>query len=355
MLQHGLCVAIPFKNEAFSLVFVEVQLILERSRIFRCASINVSTPARGGVVNLISVIAEQGLLLVFANVLLQQLGVPIPAEPTLVVAGSLAARGILPLPGLVGVTWLAVLIADSTWYWMGRRYGNRVLRLVCRLALSPDSCVRNTEETFNRWGLKSLAAAKFIPGFSMVAPPLAGAMRVKWSSFLLFDLMAAVLWSSVGIGAGLIFYRQVDRVLAALGRLGPAVVVILLAAFVTGKWAQRRRFYRSLRMARISVIELKRLVDLGANPVVFDVRTATAREREPQRIPGAIAFDLSQLDAVVADLPDEREVILYCNCPSEASAARIARLLMNRGVRSVRPLAGGLQAWIDAGFKADAG
>ncbi|HEX3904043.1 MAG TPA: DedA family protein/thiosulfate sulfurtransferase GlpE [Polyangia bacterium] len=308
--------------------------------------------------NLVSVIADQGLLLVFANVLLQQLGVPIPAEPTLVVAGSLAARGLLPLPGLVGVTWLAVMIADSTWYWMGRRYGNQVLRVVCRLALSPDSCVRNTEQTFTRWGLKSVAVAKFIPGFSMVAPPLAGAMRVSWGSFLLFDLLAAVLWSSVGIGAGLIFYRQVDRVLAALAGLGgwaPVVGVILLAVFVGGKWVQRRRFYRSLRMARISVDELKRLIDLGAKPVVFDVRSVTARARDSQRIPGAIAFDPSQVDAAVAELPDEREVILYCNCPSEASAARIARLLMDRGVRSVRPLAGGLQAWLDAGFAADIG
>ncbi|MFL5308118.1 MAG: VTT domain-containing protein [Polyangia bacterium] len=288
--------------------------------------------------------------------LLQQLGVPIPAEPTLVVAGSLAARGLLPLPQLVGSTWLAVLIADSTWYWMGRRYGNQVLRVVCRLALSPDSCVRSTEQSFARWGLKSLAVAKFIPGFSMVAPPMAGAMRVRWSTFFFFDLLAAVLWSSVGIGAGLIFYRQVDRVLAALvglGRWAPVVAVIALAAFVGGKWVQRQRFYRSLRMARISVTELKRLIDGGAKPVVFDVRTSTAREREPQRIPGAIAFDLSLVDAFVAELPGDREVILYCNCPSEASAARIARLLMNRGVRSVRPLTGGLQAWLDAGFDAD--
>jgi membrane protein DedA with SNARE-associated domain/rhodanese-related sulfurtransferase len=309
-------------------------------------------------VSLVSVITEEGLLLVFGNVLLQQLGVPIPAEPTLVVAGSLAARGLLPLPGLVGVTWLAVLIADSTWYWMGRRYGNQVLRVVCRLALSPDSCVRSTEQTFARWGLKSLAVAKFIPGFSMVAPPLAGAMGIRWSSFLLFDLVAAALWSSVGIGSGLIFYRQVDRMIAALARLGgwaPVVAGTVLAAFVGGKWVQRRLFYRSLRMARISVGELKRLVDAGANPVVFDVRTASARARDPQRIPGAIALDVSQVDAFVAELPGGSEVILYCNCPSEASAARIARLLMDRGVRSVRPLAGGLQAWIDAGFNADPG
>jgi len=309
-------------------------------------------------VSLVSVIGEEGLLLVFVNILLQQLGVPIPAEPTLIVAGSLAARGLLPLHRLVGVAWLAVLVADSTWCWMGRRYGDKALRAVCKLTLSPDSCVRTTEQAFSRWGLKSLTVAKFIPGFPMVAPALAGAMRTKWSSFLFFDLVAAVLWSSLPIGAGLIFYRQVDQVTAALARLGGwagIVLGIVLAAFVVWKWVQRRRFYRSLRMARISIDELKRLIDAGANPVLFDVRTETSRQRDPQRIPGAIVFDISQVDAVVAELSGEREVILYCNCPSEASAARIARLLMDRGVRSVRPLAGGLQAWIDAGFTAETG
>ena len=307
---------------------------------------------------MVLVTGEEGLLLIFANVLLQQLGVPIPSEPTLIVAGSWAARGLLPLPRLVGATWLAVLVADSIWCWMGRRYGDKALRAVCRLALSPDSCVRTTEQIFSRWGLKSLTVAKFIPGFPMVAPALAGAMGTKWSRFLVFDLVAAALWSSMPIGAGLIFYRQVDQIIAALARLGQwagIIVGIVLAAFVGWKWVQRRRFYRSLRMARISIGELKRLIDTGANPVLYDVRTGASRQRDPQRIPGAIAFDLSQVDAVVAELSGEREVILYCNCPSEASAARIARLLMDRGVRSVRPLAGGLQAWVDAGFTAETG
>lgn len=303
-------------------------------------------------------IEREGLLLVFANVLLQQLGVPIPAVPTLIIAGSLAARGLLPLPRLVGAIWLAVLVADTTWCWMGRRYGDKALRVVCRLSLSPDSCVRTAEQTFSRWGLKSLTVAKFIPAFPMVAPALAGAMRTKWSSFLFYDLVAAVLWSSLPLGAGLIFFRQVDLVTAALAGLGGwagMVVGIVLAAFAGWKWAQRRRFYRSLRMARISTAELKRLIDAGTNPVLFDVRSEASRQRDPQRIPGAIAFDVSQVDSVVAELSGERDVILYCNCPSEASAARIARLLMDRGVRSVRPLAGGLQAWVDAGFTAETG
>jgi membrane protein DedA with SNARE-associated domain/rhodanese-related sulfurtransferase len=319
---------------------------------------DVVVPAEERLVSLVSVIGEEGLLLVFGNVLLQQLGVPIPAEPTLILAGSLAARGILPLPRLVGATWLAVLVADSTWCWIGRRYGDKALRIVCKLTVSPDSCVRTTEQTFSRWGLKSLTIAKFIPGFPMVAPALAGTMRTKWSSFLAFDLAAAVLWSSIPIGAGLVFYREVDRVTDGLARLGGwagLVVGIMLAAFVGWKWVQRRRFFRRLRMARISIGELKRLIDDGANPVLFDVRTETSRQRDPQRIPGAIAFDVAQLDAVVAALSGDRDVILYCNCPSEASAARIARLLMDRGVRSVRPLAGGLQAWVDAGFTAETG
>jgi membrane protein DedA with SNARE-associated domain/rhodanese-related sulfurtransferase len=309
-------------------------------------------------VSLASVIHEEGLLLIFGNILLQQLGVPVPAEPTLIVAGSLAARGLLPLPSLAAATCLAVLVADSTWCWMGRRYGDRALRIVCKLTFSPDSCVRTTEQTFSRWGLKSLIVAKFIPGFPMVAPALAGAMRTRWSSFLFFDFIAAALWSSIPIGAGLIFYREVDRVTAALAKLGGwagMVIGIMLAAFVGWKWVQRQRFFRSLRMARISIAELKHLIDSGAGPIVFDVRTETSRQRDPQRIPGAIVFDISQIDSVVAELAGQLEVILYCNCPSEASAARIARLLMDRGVRSVRPLAGGLQAWIDAGFTAETG
>ena len=169
---------------------------------------------------MVLVTGEEGLLLIFANVLLQQLGVPIPSEPTLIVAGSWAARGLLPLPRLVGATWLAVLVADSIWCWMGRRYGDKALRAVCRLALSPDSCVRTTEQIFSRWGLKSLTVAKFIPGFPMVAPALAGAMGTKWSRFLVFDLVAAALWSSMPIGAGLIFYRQVDQIIGTGAGIG---------------------------------------------------------------------------------------------------------------------------------------
>jgi membrane protein DedA with SNARE-associated domain len=260
-------------------------------------------------------VAELGLPLVFANVLLQQLGLPIPALPTLVVAGSLAADGKFSLLALYATALAAVLVADSIWYQLGRRHGRRVLRLVCQVSLSPESCVRRTEQIFQRWGLRSIAMAKFVPGFSMVAPPLAGAMRAGVAPFLFYDCVAGLLWSSVGIGAGLVFHHEVDSVLAFLAGLGVRALVgllVLLSAFVAWKWWQRRRFFRALRMARISVEELDRLLRTGQPPVVLDVRSALERGLEPRRIPGAIALELPDLDGPVAGLSREREVVLYC-------------------------------------------
>src|SRR6266545_2267362 len=250
-------------------------------------------------------VAELGLPLVFANVLLQQLGLPIPAIPTLVIAGSLAADGKFALLALYATALAAAIVADSVWCQLGRRHGRRVLSLVCQVSLSPESCVRKTERIFQRWGLRSIAMAKFVPGFSMVAPPLAGAMRAGLAPFLLYDCVAGLLWSSVGIGAGLIFHHQVDRVLDFLAGLGARAVVVLVA-FIASKWWQRRRFFRALRMARISVEELDLLFRAGQSPVVLDVRSAIERGLEPRRIPGAIALDLAELDRQVDGLSRDR-------------------------------------------------
>jgi membrane protein DedA with SNARE-associated domain len=261
-------------------------------------------------------VADIGLPLVFANVLLQQLGLPIPATPTLVVAGSLAARGELSLPALYAAALAAVLIADSIWFRLGRRHGRRVLDLVCRVSLSPDSCVRQTEQIFARWGLRSIALAKFVPGFSMLAPPLAGAMRARPAAFLLYDAIAGLLWSSLGIVAGLVFADEVDRALALLTDLGARaalVLVALLAGFVAWKWWHRRRFHRALRMARISVEELSALIDAGRAPIVVDVRSDLARSLDPRRVPGAIACDPSDLDRHLDGLSRASDIVLYCS------------------------------------------
>jgi len=256
-----------------------------------------------------------GLPLIFGIVLLEQLGAPIPAIPFLVVGGALAVDRDLSAPRILLVAVAASVLADSLWYWLGLRQGNRILRFLCRISLSPDSCVRQTESLFERYGMPSLLFAKFIPGFSTVAPPLAGAAGARFAVFLLYDAGGALLWAGSGVGGGMIFHRAVDRVLRFLASLGGGAFVLLAAAlvvFVSAKWWQRRRFYKILRMSRISVEELRELIQTGERPVVLDVRTSGARLRDPRKLPGASVMEASQLDARVSELPRDREIILYC-------------------------------------------
>src|SRR5258706_3062308 len=306
--------------------------------------------------DLSQLIAQYGLALVFANVLLDQLSLPTPAIPLLMVAGALAADGKLSAPELFGVSVAATLIADVAWYLIGRHFGNRVMKALCRVSLTPDSCVSQTQTLFERWGVNALLVANFIPGLSSVAPPLAGATGVGWVRFLVFSALGACLWVGAGLGAGLIFKEQIVYLLALLERTGALAVAALVAicvAYLAYKWWERHRFFTMLRMARINVDELYRLMDAGAIPVIVDVRSHTARALEPRRIPGARHVPLGAVGQHVKDLPRDRDIILYCTCPNEVSAAEAAKLLMDNGFTRVRPLHGGLEAWIAAGYNVE--
>lgn len=262
-----------------------------------------------------SMLAHYGLAFVFLNVFLVQAGAPVPAVPTLMLAGALAAGGGLSLPVIIMVSVVASLLGDLIWYGAGRIYGFRVLQLLCRISISPDSCVRQTETRFQRWGAGSLIAAKFIPGFATVAPPLAGALRVKLAPFLVYSAISAALWSGLAAGAGMLFARQIDWALAQLARMGGYALMLIAAAlalFIAFKWWERLRFFKALRMARISVEDLYRLMQEGHAPIVVDVRSVSAREMDPRRIPGSIAVDIDNLDANLADLLPDRDIILYC-------------------------------------------
>src|SRR5271154_2576038 len=144
-------------------------------------------------------ISTYGLAFIFVNVLIDQAGLPIPSIPTLIIAGALAADGKLSLPGLFIVAVAASLVAESAWYIAGKHYGNRVMKMLCRISLTPDTCVNQTQMTFERWGTKSLLIANFIPGFSIVAPPLAGATRIGWSQFLFYSTLGAIVWAGSGL------------------------------------------------------------------------------------------------------------------------------------------------------------
>jgi membrane protein DedA with SNARE-associated domain/rhodanese-related sulfurtransferase len=294
-----------------------------------------------------------GPLIVFLVVFIDQLGIPVPAMPVLIVAGSSFGASRPQLALLFALAVLACLGADFLWYLIGRTYGMRVLKTLCRISLEPDSCVSQTQGRFERWGVGSLVIAKFVPGLAIIAPPLAGAMRVGWLRFGLLSLTGSALWVSVGLGAGFAFAAQIERIFAHLARVGllaASGTAALLGAYVFIKWRERRRFLEALRMARITVDELYQLIETGKQPIILDVRTQTARSLEPRWIPNAIHAPLPELARALKDLSREQEIIVYCNCPNEVSAALVARQLIAQGFTKVRPLHGGLDAWVAAGY-----
>ncbi len=293
------------------------------------------------------------ILVVAANVLANQLGFPVPAIPTLIVAGALAAQGELSPAELFAGAIVACVLADSAWFLAGRIYGGGVMKLLCRISLTPDSCVSETQSRFERWGANALLVAKFVPGLALIAPPLAGATRMGWPRFIAFSTLGSAAWVGIALLCGMLFRRQIEELMPYLAEFGLAAVSVilgLLAAYIGYKWWERMRFYSLLRMARITVDELYRMMEAGLAPVIVDVRSPTALTLEPRRIPGALHVSLHEVQQDLRDLPHDREIVSYCTCPNEASAAQVAKLLMSRGFNRVRPLHGGLDAWIAAGY-----
>ena len=264
---------------------------------------------------LVALVVRYGVPLISLNVFAEQIGAPIPAVPTLLIAGALTRDGKMSSTHVMVGALIASVIADWIWFLLGRRYGYRILRLLCRISLSPDSCVRDTEANFERWGMKSLLVAKFIPGFSTVAPPLAGATNRGTLEFLIYDAIGAFLWAGSAVAAGRVFHHAIDSILNRLESLGGwAVLFVLgvLALWVLGKWWQRMRFIKQLRVARIGADELKAMFDRGENPVVLDVRTSAVRKRDPRRIPTAIVASSEDVPQRLEDVPLQQQIVLYC-------------------------------------------
>jgi membrane protein DedA with SNARE-associated domain len=264
---------------------------------------------------LIALIARHGTPLVFVNVFLEQLGIPIPAVPTLIIAGALSRDGKLSSTAIITGSVIASVLADYIWFLLGRRLGYRVLKTICRISLSPDSCVRDTEARFERFGMPSLLFAKFIPGFSTVAPPLAGAGNRSVIQFLIYDTAGSLLWAGAAVAAGHVFHNTIDRVLAALENLGywaVVFVVCLLALVIAMKWWQRYRFLQRLRLARITPPELFELIEGKLDPLIIDVRTNSARKRDPRHIPSALVIPTDVIPERLANFARDREIVLYC-------------------------------------------
>jgi membrane protein DedA with SNARE-associated domain/rhodanese-related sulfurtransferase len=282
---------------------------------------------------------------------LDQGGLPVPAYPPIIITSALAfdaQESVLPI---LIVATLASLISDFLWFQGGRRFGAALLRLMCKLSLSPDSCVGQTRQIYARWGAPSLIAAKFIPGFAALATTLAGQSGTSTRRFVFFDGIGAALWTSGAVALGIIFHSAVNEVLEELESLGRYALVVLigaLLAFAASKWWKRRQFMQVNRMERISIDELKALIDGGSPPAILDVRPPEQRQHY-----GWIAGDQPAHDAMDLPIATNTEVVVYCDCPNEASAAVFARKLKAQGFVRVRPLAGGLEAWRAKGYPVD--
>lgn len=300
-----------------------------------------------------TLLTQHGLLIVFVNVLVAQLGFPIPAVPVLIAAGALAAEGTLAVSEVLAVAVMTSVAADTLWFAVGRAYGRRVMALLCRLSGDAGVFVYRIETRFERWGTLVLLVAKFIPGLSTLAPPLAASAGFNWGRFLVLDAFGAALWAGAAVGAGMTLHAPIEEVLLHLNvskNAGPEVLSILLATYIGYRVRERWRFSNSLRAVRVTPAELRHMWRVREPAVIVDLRPRTARYQDPRSIPGAIALSLADLPVRLDPLPKTRTIIFYC---SPGKVAAVARTLIDSGYAHVRPLLGGLDAWTAAKYEVE--
>jgi membrane protein DedA with SNARE-associated domain len=258
---------------------------------------------------------HHGYVVLLGWVFVEQAGIPVPASPLLLAAGALAGAGDLNIFAALFWAGLGAVAADSIWFQLGRHKGIKILQLLCRISLEPDSCVRRTEGIFSKQGARSLLVAKFIPGLGLVTPPLAGVFRMRFRRFLIFDSLGSMLWAGTFLGIGYAFSEQIERVAERLASLGGWLLVLVvgaLALYIGYKFVARQRFLHELRIARITPDELKNKIDSGEELIIVDLRHSVDFEAEPETIPGALHMDAKELEEKNDRLPRDREVILYC-------------------------------------------
>jgi membrane protein DedA with SNARE-associated domain/rhodanese-related sulfurtransferase len=305
----------------------------------------------------INILLTYGYVLLFAWILVEQFGVPLPATPILLAAGALSAEGQLSftlalLAGLAGS-----LVADSTWFFFGRRYGHQVLRLLCKLSMEPTVCVRRTQDSFGRRRQLTLVISKFVPGLATLAPPVAGQNGMGFAEFLLFDGIGIIAWVGALLTAGRLFGDALKRdpsLLNWAGRFSGALLVLGIIGFIMGRILRRRMVLKDLAAARLEPEDLKRQLDAGELVYIVDLRHPLELLPDPFTLPGALHFSPDSLTQRHLEIPRDRDVVLFCTCPSEATAAKTAMTLIKLGIERVRPLRGGYDEWKRLGFPVDA-
>jgi membrane protein DedA with SNARE-associated domain/rhodanese-related sulfurtransferase len=300
-------------------------------------------------------ILHHGYLWLFLAALVERLGLPLLVTPLVIAAGAVAGLGDLNLLGVILVTVTASEIGDLVWYELGRNRGPSVLRLLCKISLEPDSCVRRSEDAFARHVTSSLISSKFVPGVGRLAGPVAGMSGMPRDRFLLLNGLGSLLWTVVFALVGYLPARKLpmDVLLEQAAGWFLVLLVIALVVNVIWKYVQRQKFIHSLRVSRMTVEELKAAIDRGERPFVVDLRHKLEFLVNPRTVSTAVRISPDELSLRHAEIPRDREVVLYCTCPSEATSAKVAMELTKIGITRVRPLMGGLQAWESQGYPMD--
>lgn len=298
-----------------------------------------------------------GYLLLFAWVLVEQVGVPLPATPMLLAAGALSAERQLSMAVALVAGCAACLLSDSTWFFVGRRYGGRVLNILCKLSLEPTTCVRKTRLSFNRRRHATLLLGKFVPGLASLTSPIAGQNGMPYAEFILLDLMGSIVWVGALLTAGRLFGDALKRdpqLLQWVGRFSGVLLLAAVAAWVAARVIRRRRLLKQLVQSRLEPQELWNQIGAGEEVYIVDLRHPLEQLTEPFTLPGALRVAPDELASRVHEIPRDRDIILYCTCPNEETAAHTALKLHRLGVERVRPLRGGYDAWKRLGYPMDA-
>ncbi len=305
------------------------------------------------MISFTQLLLQHGYYFLFTYVFLVGLGLPIPADPLLLIMGAMVGDHHYGLGKAFIAALFPAIAADYMWYELGRLKGSSVLRLLCRITIEPDTCVRTAESTFTKRGISTLYFAKFVPGLSLIAMPMAGIIGMSRRRFLVADTIGCGLWVSAYMLTGVLFHKYVESLILQLGFFGQragVVVAFLLACFIGFKWVQRWRVLRELRVNRITPLEVRDMLQSSKGLTIVDLRNASEIAREAYKIPGAVVKRPEDLAALAREIPSDQEIILYCTCPNEVTSARVAMQMKKAGFRRVRPLEGGLAAWRGHGF-----
>lgn len=300
---------------------------------------------------LVELVQTYGLWVVFLITLLQSVGLPLPAFTVMIVTAAVTPATTENVISLILVGSLGTLIGDFVLFFAGKRYGTGILGKLCKISMSPDTCVRSTGDLFDRYGAPALTIVKFIPGLSTLAPVVAGVYEMGVTLFAFFSSIAALIYLSAAVALGAIFRHQIDSVISALsryGKLGGLFVLVLFGLYLLFKWLQRYRLIRQFEADRVTVNDLIELIDGKSNPVILDARPVDQRAKNGF-IPGSIPVDENSLNDIADLYAGHQEIVIYCSCPNEITAARYAEKLRKVGLKRIRPLLGGIDAWAESG------